>query len=129
MKIDNAKVVFAPQKMSARVRLIIPKCTCSERLAILQKELEESVGNGEKLADFFRRKKIIKMCCLINIQHPPCMYVNNAEKDRIINMVGLPLTENYQKMEPIRVSGPKIILGNPLPPLPVLPQAQPKHEA
>ena len=105
-------------KMAARIRCIIPVCTCHRRLGRLQGEFEIRIKNGELPSDICRDLGCTLICCRSNMIYPPTFPLGDSNAGCFIDEVGVVEKTSHVRGKALVKDGPDLFLED-IPDFPV----------
>ena len=109
-------------KMVTIARLLPKYCSCMTLMGREQREYEESVGSGVKIADAMNEFGWIKMCCRRSVFTVADYFIRSANEGAYTDETGLTTgSPNYDISKAIMRSSPPVIPKRKVAPFPPLP--------
>lgn len=75
--------------MAARIRNVIPRCSCRKKLGVHQAEFELLLAEGKTTNEALEEIGCTMMCCRANFLCPPTYPVVGANRDVFVDKIGI----------------------------------------
>jgi DNA-directed RNA polymerase subunit N (RpoN/RPB10) len=98
--------------MAARIRCIIPRCTCHRKLGVHQAEFEQLLASGMTHNEALIKIDRTWICCRANILYPPTYPVVDANTGVFVDELGISSYAGTGRGKSVIRDGPSFYFEN-----------------